>query len=92
MPYRARRRWTRFCSVRCRNAFHGAERRKEAIRAKALDLYAALVIARAVVRGHDLEHAVINYPAEPQVGLGQHIDEVLGKLKPLVEPKDLLKP
>lgn len=93
-PFRPRRgAWARarFCSTRCRNAFHGAERRKEPIRAAALDLFAALTLARAAIRGKDIEAIWINYPTEPAVTLGQRIDQVLGKLKPPVEPKDLLE-
>lgn len=37
-----RRGWGRFCSTRCRNAFHGAEKRKDAIRAAALRMYDCL--------------------------------------------------
>lgn len=41
--------WTRFCGDRCRNDFHTAERRKKAIRARALDLFTAL---RKIAEGH----------------------------------------
>lgn len=37
-----KRSWGRFCDSRCRNAFHQAEARIEAIEAKAPELYAAL--------------------------------------------------
>lgn len=86
-----KRGWARFCSTPCRNAFHAAEARKEAIRAAALDLYAGLVVARGALRGTDLEHVWINYPTKPEIGLGQLLDQVLGKLKPQIEPKALLE-
>lgn len=37
-----RRSWSRFCNDRCRNAFHASEARREAIQAKAMELYGAL--------------------------------------------------
>lgn len=43
-----KRSWSRFCTTRCRNAFHGAEARREAIKASATDMYLALrIIARS---------------------------------------------
>lgn len=62
-----KRGWARFCSTPCRNAFHGAERRKEAIRARALDLYAAL----AALAGHGVPVAIeaikdLKPPIEPK--------------------------
>lgn len=85
------RRWSRFCGDPCRNAFHGAERRKEAIRAAALDLFEVLTAARGAIRGAQVEQLWLNYPTEPCVTLGERIDQVLGKLKPPVEPKALLE-
>lgn len=41
-PFTPKRGWSRFCSLRCRNAFHGSERRVEAIKNAALTLYWAL--------------------------------------------------
>lgn len=37
-----KRAWGHACSSRCRNAYHAAKRREEAIRAKAVELYKAL--------------------------------------------------
>lgn len=34
--------WAKFCSPRCRNAFHAAEARREKIRDRALVMYACL--------------------------------------------------
>lgn len=42
-----RRSWGRFCGNQCRNAFHAAEGRKEAIRKRALGLYEALATLAA---------------------------------------------
>jgi hypothetical protein len=86
-----RRGWGRFCSTRCRNAFHGAEKRKDAIKASALDLYEALRMVREVIRGNDAEHIWLNHPTEPAETPGTRIDRILGKLKPPVEPKALLE-
>jgi hypothetical protein len=89
-----KRAWSRFCRNHgngCRNAFHAAEARKEAIRQAAPALYEALVRARAAIRGNDVEHIWTNYPSEPSESLGQMIDKVLGALKPPVEPKALLE-
>lgn len=84
------RAWSRFCDSRCRNAFHQAEARKDAIRAAALELFEVLTVARGAIRRTDIEHVWVNYPTEPSIGLGARIDQVLGKLKPPVEPKALL--
>jgi len=89
-----KRPWSRFCRTHgdgCRNAFHAAEARMEAIRKAAPALYEALVRARAAIRGNDLEHVWLNYPDEPSESLGQRIDKVLASLKPPVEPKALLE-
>lgn len=37
-----RRAWADFCKNKCRNDFHGRERRKEAIRARSMEMYEAL--------------------------------------------------
>lgn len=37
-----KRSWSRFCDARCRNAFHQAEARSDAIKARALALYRVL--------------------------------------------------
>lgn len=85
------RSWSRFCSTRCRNAFHASEARLEKIRQAGPALYEALRLAREAMRGKDLEHIWINYPTEPSESIGQRIDKVLGSLKPPVEPKALLE-
>jgi hypothetical protein len=52
------------------------EEPKEA--AKRMDeLYAALQTARAIIRGEQLEHAVVDLE-RPEVGLGAYLDSVLG--------------
>jgi hypothetical protein len=33
----------------------------------------------------------VNWPGQPELTLGKKIDQVLGKLKPPVEPKALLE-
>lgn len=40
--FAVRRAWTRFCGSQCRNAYHAAERRLEAIREAGPRLYAVL--------------------------------------------------
>lgn len=86
-----KRGWARFCSSKCRSAFHRAEDRKEAIRAAALDLYAALVMAREAMRGKDIEHIWLNAPTEPAETPGTRIDALLGKLKPPATARELLE-
>jgi len=75
----SRRKWARFCSTKCRNDFHGAERRREAQRAAAPDLYEALLAARQAIRGQDVEHIWINYPTVPKISLGVKMDQALAK-------------
>lgn len=41
-PFKPRRSWQERCSKKCRNAFHGLERRKRAIEARALVMFKAL--------------------------------------------------
>lgn len=41
-PFVARRGWGRFCGSKCRNDFHGRERRKKAIAARALPMFEVL--------------------------------------------------
>lgn len=42
--FTAKRSWSRFCSTKCRNDFHGEERRREQMRDAAPELYEALVL------------------------------------------------
>jgi hypothetical protein len=71
------RAWARFCDARCRNAFHGAEARKEAIKAAALGMYTALDrIIDGAPQGADV------------VAIAK---AAIKDLKPPVEPKALLE-
>lgn len=81
-PFTPRRSWSRFCSTPCRNAFHGAEKRKEAIRAAALDLYHALgrVAGSKVCSGAGVDYCAHCIAAA-----------AIKDLKPPVEPKALLE-
>lgn len=87
-PIRQRTRHAkRFCSNPCRNAFHGAERRKDAIRAKAVELYQALRL---------LHDNLAEYQRINNLGGYDNHDMRMARaamdgLKPPVEPKDLLK-
>lgn len=77
-----KRPWSRFCNTRgngCRNDFHAAEARKEAMRAAAPELFEALLAARQLIRGKDLEHVWLNYPDKPELTLGAKIDRALAK-------------
>lgn len=76
-----RKPWQVRCSKKCRNAFHGRERRRRAIEARALVLFQALCMVRELIRGEQLEHVVVNFPAEPAEGLGSHLDKALKDLK-----------
>lgn len=78
-PFTPKRRWQRFHSDDCRNAFHAAEARKKAIQGAALDLFEALRVTREIIRGKDLEHVWINFPEEPALDLGTKIDRALAK-------------
>jgi predicted nucleic acid-binding Zn ribbon protein len=78
-PFAPRKRWQHFCSAKCRNAFHTEEKRKESVRRAAPELYDALLAARLILRGKDLEHAWVNYPTEPALTLGTKIDKALAK-------------
>lgn len=78
-PFAPRERWQHFCSAKCRNAFHTEEKRKESVRRAAPELYDALLAARQVLRGKDLEHAWVNYPEKPALELGTKIDRALAK-------------
>jgi hypothetical protein len=42
-------------------------------------LYDALLAARQIIRGKDLEHAWVNYPTEPALELGTLMDRALAK-------------
>jgi len=75
----SKRKWARFCSTKCRNAFHDTERRLKAQRAAAPELYEALLAARQVIRGKDAEHVWINYPTVPEISLGVKMDQALAK-------------
>lgn len=77
--FKPRRSWAEFCSTKCRNDFHGAERRKAQQREAAPELFAALVTARQVITGRETEFVVVNYPEQPAMGLGQLIDQALAK-------------
>lgn len=72
--FASRRAWARFCDSRCRNAFHQAEARVEAIRAAAPRLYEAL---RSI--------AANGAPAAADFAA-----EAIKDLRPPVEPKALL--
>lgn len=72
----ASRSWARFCDDRCRNAFHGAERRLKAIAAASRRLYDAL----AEIAGNATD------PVTADVARAAIKD-----LKPPVEPKALLE-
>jgi hypothetical protein len=89
--FQPKRGWARFCSAQCRNAFHGAEKRRKAIERAGVPMYEVLREVRDLIRGKDLEHVWMNYPTEPAETLGQRIDKVIGKLKPPAEPKALLE-
>jgi len=78
-PFFAKRKWQVFCRSDCRNAFHAAEARKEAIRGAAEDLYDALLAARVAIHGRDAEHIWLNAPETPEVTLGSKIDQALAK-------------
>jgi hypothetical protein len=78
-PFAPKRPWARFCGSACRNDFHGAEARKEAMRTAAPELLEALLMARQAMRGKDMEQIWINYPVEPALTLGAKIDQVLAK-------------
>lgn len=41
--FKRSRRWQTFCSTKCRNDFHAKEARIEAIRARAVQMYEALL-------------------------------------------------
>jgi hypothetical protein len=75
--FKPKRSWSRFCRTKCRNDFHAAEARKEAMRQAAPELFEALLAARTIIRGKDLEHAWVNYPTEPALTLGAKIDQAL---------------
>ena len=77
--FKPKRAWARFCRSDCRNAFHAAEARKEAIRGAAEDLYDALLVARQIIRGMDVEHVWLNAPETPEVTLGSKIEQALAK-------------
>lgn len=72
-----RRSWAVFCSTACRNAHRGAEKRKDAIRAAALDMYTAL--DRIIDGAHQGADVVAIAKA------------AIKDLKPPVEPKALLE-
>lgn len=82
-PVASRRKWARFCSTRCRNAFHGSENRVEAIKARALPMYQALAEIARIGCSTNVENCWCGYC----IAKGAIKD-----LKPPVEPKDLLKP
>lgn len=74
-----KRPWARFCGTGCRNDFHGAEARKEAMRAAAAELLEMLLTVRQLIRGRDIEQVWLNHPVEPALTLGASIDKVLAK-------------
>lgn len=78
-PFTPKRPWARFCGSGCRNDFHGAEARKEAMRAAAPELLEVLLDVRALIRGRDIEQVWLNHPQEPALTLGAKIDQVLSK-------------
>lgn len=86
-----RRAWSRFCNDRCRNAFHQAEARVEAIKAAGVPMYEALRVLREIIRGKDVEQVWLNHPIEPADTPGKMIDRLLAKLKPPATPKQLLE-
>lgn len=52
--FKRSRRWQAFCSNKCRNDFHARETRIEAIRARAVQMYEALLkIADGFAQGGD---------------------------------------
>lgn len=65
-----RRSWGRFCSPRCRNAFHQAEARIEAIRERAVQMYEALlkITWQGGERGQEAEQVIkgLKPPATPK--------------------------
>lgn len=77
--FKPKRSWNRFCSSKCRNAFHAAAARKEAMRKAAPELFDALLAARSAIRGRDLEHIWLNAPEKPELTLGVKIDQALAK-------------
>lgn len=95
-PFTARRRWQRFCGDACRSEWHRKkalgpegrldefERKLEALEARVCTAHDTLInalrIAREAMRGKDIEHIWINYPNEPELGLGAYLDQALKKV------------
>jgi hypothetical protein len=45
------------------------------------ELVKALKLARGFIRREQIEHAIVDYSAMPQVTLGEHLDAVLRKAR-----------
>jgi hypothetical protein len=80
VPFYAGRAWSVFCTTKCRNAFHGAEARKEAIKAAGVEMYNALA---KIAAG----------PCEASTLACAHClaQATIADLKPPIEPKALLQ-
>lgn len=97
--FASRRAWARFCDSRCRNAFHQAEARVEAIRAAALEMYEALRIIAAtscerLTSGPGSCWSQAGWTREAEFGADRWCQPctalaAIHDLKPPVEPKAL---